>query len=140
MLSIWSDLNTRRLSGIDPERQAMRRRAGASDFKLFAERIANGSLRWCGTLYPTNAYAQDAGMSLSDYEDFVYRAGKLDLDDPITAWLKVDEEQKRIAQFLEQHDEIHVVAPGTDLTYRMGGRKWISCAGTENFPDGEVFT
>ena len=140
MLSIWSDLNTRRLSGIDPERQAMRGRANAPDFKLFAERIASGSLRWCGTLYPTNAYAQDAGMSLSAYEDFVYRAGKLDMDDPISAWLKVDEEQKRIARFLEQHDEIHVVAPGTDLTYRMGGRKWISCAGTENFPDGEVFT
>lgn len=140
LLTIWSDLNTRRLSNIDPERQAMRQRARTGDFKRMSERMGDGSLRWCGTLYPTNAYAQDAGMSLSDYEDFVYRSGKLDQDDPIAAWLKVASEQERIAKFLEQHDEIHVIAPGTDLTYRMGGRKWINCAGTENFPDGEVFT
>ncbi len=79
-------------------------------------------------------------MSLSDYEDFVYGAGKLDLDDPVTAWQAVRAEQQRIADFLEQHDEIHIVAPGTDITYRVGGRKWINCAGTENFPDGEVFS
>jgi aminopeptidase len=140
MLSIWSELNTRRLSGIDPERQAIRQRARTAEFKLMAERISNGSLRWCGTLYPTNAHAQDAGMSLSDYEKFVYEAGKLNLDDPVAAWRQVEAEQERIARFLEQHDEIHILAPGTDLTYRMGGRKWINCAGTENFPDGEVFT
>ncbi|HEU5379866.1 MAG TPA: aminopeptidase [Ktedonobacteraceae bacterium] len=140
LLTIWSDLNTRHLSGIDPERQAIRKRVHTPDFKRMSERLGAGLMRWCGTLYPTNAYAQDAGMSLSAYEDFVYRSGKLDLDDPVAAWQKVAAEQERIAKYLEQHDEIHILAPGTDLTYRMGGRKWINCAGTENFPDGEVFT
>lgn len=138
--TIWASENTRHLSGVDPERIALRKRSHASISKTMLKRISNGSLRWCGTLYPTNAHAQDAGMSLSDYEAFVYGAGKLDLDDPVAAWLQVDEEQKRIATFLEQHDEIRIVASGTDLTYRMGGRRWISCAGTSNFPDGEVFT
>ena len=140
LLTISADLNTRRLSGIDPARLALRGRANAFSTEILLERIGNGSLKWCGTLHPTNAYAQDAGMSLSAYEDFVYNAGKLNLDDPVAAWLQVEAEQERIIQFLQQHDEIHVVAPDTDLTYRMGGRKWINCAGTQNFPDGEVFT
>lgn len=139
-LTIWAEENTRALSGIDPKRIARKREARAPLFKRALERMANGVERWCGTLYPTQAHAQDARMSLSAYEDFVYGAGLLNLDDPIAAWRKIDEEQQRIANFLAQHDEIHIVAPDTDITYRVGGRKWISCAGTENFPDGEVFT
>ncbi len=79
-------------------------------------------------------------MSLADYEDFVYGAGLLDQADPAAGWLKVRAEQQRIADFLSQHDEIHIVSKDTDLTYRVGGRHWINCAGTENFPDGEVFS
>ncbi|GAC1354603.1 MAG: aminopeptidase [Ktedonobacteraceae bacterium] len=139
-LAIWASQNTRALSKIPPERIAMRDKAYAPLSKRFLERAASGELHWCGTLFPTQAHAQDAGMSLSDYEDFVYGAGLLDQDDPAASWRKIDEEQKHIASFLEQHNEIHIVAPGTDITYRVGGRKWVSCAGSENFPDGEVFT
>lgn len=140
VLDIWAEVNTRSLSGVDPKRMALRRAARASLFKKALERMASGESRWCGTLFPTNAYAQDAGMPLSDYEDFVFGAGMLDKDDPVAAWRKVYEEQQRIVDFLSQRDEIHIVAPGTDITYRVDGRKWINCAGTENFPDGEVFT
>ena len=140
MLEVWASENTRALSGVDPARMAMRRAARVELFKRGLERLAKGESRWCGTLYPTNAHAQDAGMSLSDYEDFVYKAGRLDLDDPVAAWKQVHKEQQRVVDFLERHDEIHIVAPGTDITYRAAGRKWINCAGTENFPDGEVFT
>jgi aminopeptidase len=139
-LTIWSEQNTRAMSHIDPERIARRRESHAALTKRSLERMGNGSLRWCGTIYPTNAYAQDAKMSLSDYEDFVFGAGLLDLEDPVAAWRKVHAEQQRVADFLAQHDEIHIVAPGTDITYRVGGRRWVNCAGTENFPDGEVFT
>jgi aminopeptidase len=139
-LVIWAQQNTRALSGIDPARMALQRSAYAPLFKRALDRMANGEVRWCGTLFPTHAHAQDAGMSLSDYEDFVYGVGLLDLDDPVAAWRKVHAEQQRIVEYLEQHDEIHIVSPGTDIRYRVGGRKWINCAGTENFPDGEVFS
>lgn len=139
-LTIWAQRNSRELSGVDPARMALRRSAHAATLKRMLERIASGDARWCGTLFPTHSSAQDAGMSLSDYEDFVYNTGLLDRDDPIAAWQQVHKEQQRVVEFLEQHDEIHIVAPGTDLTYRVGGRKWINCAGTENFPDGEVFS
>lgn len=139
-LMIWASQNTRALSKVNPERIALRDKANAAISKRFLERAAAGELHWCGTLFPTQAHAQDAGMSLSDYEDFVYGAGLLDQSDPGAAWRRIDEEQQRIATYLEQHDEIHIVAAGTDLTYHVRGRKWISCAGTANFPDGEVFT
>jgi aminopeptidase len=139
-LNIWASQNTRALSKVNPARIALREKATAEISKRFLERAAKGELQWCGTLFPTQAHAQDAGMSLSDYEDFVYGAGLLDQSDPAAAWRKIDQEQQRIATYLEQHDEIHIVAPDTDLTYSVRGRKWVSCAGTVNFPDGEVFT
>jgi aminopeptidase len=139
-LTIWGTQNTKELSGVDPRRMAIRREAHSTLFKHELERMAKGEKRWCGTMFPTHAHAQDAGMSLSDYEDFVYGAGLLDEDDPVAGWRKVHQEQQRIVDFLDQRDEIHIIAPGTDITYKVGGRKWINCAGTENFPDGEVFS
>lgn len=139
-LTIWGSQNTKSLSGVDPRRMARRREARASLFKRALERLGSGEARWCGTLFPTNAQAQEAAMSLSDYENFVFGAGLLNEDDPIAGWRKVRSEQQHIADYLGQHDEIHIIAPGTDITYRAGGRKWINCAGTVNFPDGEVFT
>ncbi|GCE26454.1 aminopeptidase [Dictyobacter alpinus] len=139
-LIIIADENTRALSNTDPQKQALHSAAQANISKRFIERAASNELRWSLTLYPTQAHAMDAGMSLSDYENFVFDAGLLDQDDPVAAWKKVQEEQQHIADYLDKHNEIHIVAPGTDLTYRVGGRKWINCAGDKNFPDGEVFT
>ncbi|GER85211.1 MAG: aminopeptidase [Thermogemmatispora sp.] len=139
-LYVWGEENTRALSSVDPKRLALYQRARQALVSRRLEREANGEARWCGTLFPTHAYAQDAGMSLSSYEEFVFTAGMLDAPDPIGAWRRVYEEQQRIAAFLRQHDELHIVAPGTDLRLRVGGRQWINCAGKVNFPDGEVFT
>jgi aminopeptidase len=139
-MHIWADENTRSFSSVDPRRMALRQGARRELIKRTLEREARGEARWCGTLFPTHAHAQDAGMSLSAYEDFVFRAGLLDREDPIAAWEAVRAEQQRIADFLETRDELHIIAPGTDLTLRVGGRKWVNCAGKVNFPDGEVFS
>jgi len=139
-MNIIADVNTKSLSGVDPQRMAMVGQARQPLMARYMERAANDELHWNLTLYPTQAHAQDAGMSLAEYEDFVFGAGLLDEEDPVAAWRKVETEQQKIADYLEGHDEIHIVAPGTDLTYRVGGRKWINACGTHNFPDGEVFT
>ncbi len=140
LLSIWADYNTKSMSGIDPKRIAITQAAGAERFQRYIERIGTHELRWCGTLFPTNANAQDAGKSLSDYEDFVYGAGLLNELDPIAAWKKFHASQQHVVDYLNQKKEIHIVAPGTDITYRTEGRTWVNCCGNENFPDGEVFT
>jgi aminopeptidase len=139
-ISILASENTRALSAADPQKVAARRQATREIQQRVMERAAEDKLRWCVTLFPTNAAAQDADMSLADYEEFVYDACKLNEADPVAAWQASRDEQQRIADFLAQAREIHLVAPDTDLTYHVGGRTWINCYGDKNFPDGEVFS
>jgi aminopeptidase len=139
-LYIIADDNTRTLSSADTRRISQRRASRAPLSKRSDERVVEGKMRWCLTLFPTNAHAQDAGMSLDEYADFVFNAGLLHQDDPVAGWKGVHDEQQRICDYLMKHDEIHIIAPGTDITYRVGGRKWINADGKVNFPDGEVFS
>jgi aminopeptidase len=139
-LFIMSGENTRYLSGVDPQKVALRRKAGRAMNERFYERVNAGEANWSLTIYPTLGAAQDADMSLADYEDFVYTAGKLDADDPVAEWQAVHVEQQRIADFLATKQVIRLVAPDTDLTYHTAGRSWINADGEKNFPDGEVFS
>jgi aminopeptidase len=139
-LGIWGAWNTRALSGVDPRRQAMRREATRELQRRYLERASRGELRWVGTQYPSLADAQEAEMSLSEYEDFVFGAGLLDHPDPIASWQRVRAEQDRIIALLERRNTLVVRGPDVDLTVRTGGRKWINAAGEHNFPDGEIFT
>jgi aminopeptidase len=139
-IAIEAEANTRGLTGVDPARQARHARAREPLRKRYFERSAAGELRSVVTLYPTHATAQDAEMSLDEYEDFVYRAGLLDNDDPVSAWKALGERFVRLAGWLGGKRELRVVGDGTNLTLGVAGRTWIPCDGRENFPDGEVFT
>jgi aminopeptidase len=135
-----SEVNTRSLTGVDPARQAIAARARERLRDTQLERAAAGEMRWLVTLFPTNASAQDAEMSLPQYEDFVFGAGLLDREDPVAEWRRLGERVRLLGEWLGTKDEIRVVSNGTDLTLGVGGRTWIPCDGKENFPDGEVFT
>jgi aminopeptidase len=139
-ISIMAAENTKSLSGADPQKVALRSQALRELRERLFARSASGELNWAITLFPTQAAAQDAEMSLADYEDFVYGAGKLDEDDPVAAWQAVHDSQQRIADILKAKRVIRLVAPGTDLTYHTAGREWINADGQKNFPDGEIFT
>jgi aminopeptidase len=135
-----AESNTRSLSGVDPARQARAATARAPLRDTFMARAAAGELRWTTTLFPTQASAQDAEMSLPEYEDFVYGAGKLDADDPVAEWSAFEAELERLAAFLGTRRELRVIGPGTDLRVGIAGRSWVASGGHENFPDGECFT
>ena len=139
---IWieADANTRSLSGVDPARQARFARAREAMRDRYFERTASGELRSVVTLFPTRAAAQDAEMSLAQYEDFVYRAGFLDRAEPVKEWEALGGTLRRLSDWLGARRELRVVAEGTDLKASVEGRTWIACDGKENFPDGEVFT
>jgi aminopeptidase len=132
--------NTKRLSNIDPTRLARWERATEGLRNRYLERAANGELRWVLTQFPTEAAAQDAEMSLTQYEDFVYGAGFLDDPDPVGRWREFGGRIDAVADFLSTKDELRIVAEDTDLTFRTAGRVWLRAKGQENFPDGEVFT
>jgi len=140
-IGIWAEENTRSLTNCDPQRLAMSQRARKKVFETFMKRAADKRLNWVGTQFPTQAVAQDAEMSLSEYADFVFRAGLLHEPDPVAAWKKVSERQQRLVDLLSQKKSYRVVAAnGTDVRMDLTGRSWINCDGHENFPDGEVFT
>lgn len=139
-LTAWGTRNTKMNSNVDPKKLQLKSRGAASWRKIYSERMGDGSLRWCGTQFPTYADAQEASMSLSEYEDFVYGAGLLDMEDPVSEWKKISAYQDRWVKYLNTKKELHFLSEGTDIKVKIEGRKWINCDGKANFPDGEIFT
>ena len=137
---IEADSNTRELAGVDPKRIARFRKANAGLFKIFSDRIAKGDMHWFLTVYPTEAMAQEANMSLSDYREFVFGAGMLNEDDPVAFWKNEAEKQKKLADWLKGRKEAILKGANIDLSLSIEGRTFIPCAGDQNFPDGEIFT
>ena len=140
-IGIWGEDNTKALTRANPKRLGLSESARKPLLEKMMSRAAEGSLKWCGTQFPCHAAAQDAEMSLSEYADFVFKAGLLHLPDPVAAWKAVSEKQQRLTDFLQGKSDYHVkAANGTDVRMSVAGRTWINCDGHENFPDGEVFT
>ncbi len=144
-ISFWSEGNTKYLNRYDPKRLALLQQGRKPVMVKFMQREAEGKVRWVGTQYPTNGAAQDAGMSLKQYEDFVYSAGLLHLPDPAVAWRAVRDRQQGVVNFLQGKKQVRFRAPateghdGTDLRVDVSAATWINCFGDSNFPDGEVF-
>jgi len=140
LISIRAATNTRELSGIDPARQVERRRAMAPIRQTYMQRAASGEFKWTGTLFPTDASAQEADMSLRDFEDFVYGACFCDREDPVAAWEKVHRDQARIIAWLDGRKHVRVSGPNADLELSIEGRTFVNSDGHHNMPSGEVFT
>ena len=140
VLEIYSSDNTRSLNNMDPNRQALLAKGSQSIRAIGMRRITENRPR-CLTLFPTNAHAQDAEMSLGEFEDFVFHACLLDgEEDPADRWREVSKMQQEIVDWLAGKREVHVEAPGTDLTMSIEGRNFVNSDGKRNFPSGEVFT
>lgn len=140
LIAIQASNNTKSLSRVNPEKMVIAQRAEGPMMQAFLERAGRGEVKWTGTLFPTNAFAQDAEMSLSEYEDFVYSACMPDLNDPAGYWRKVSAQQQRIVDWLKGKKRVHVIGRETDLRLSIEGRSFINCACHENVPDGEIFT
>ncbi|MDQ3458744.1 MAG: aminopeptidase [Deinococcota bacterium] len=134
-LRIGGAANSRALQGADKSRLS---RLAKRNRPVQNHRVNH--TKWCGTLFPTQAGAQDAGMSLDDYERFVYDAMFLLDDDPVAKWAELEVYQARVIDRLKEADEVRIVAAGTDLRMSVKGRTWINSAAGHNMPSGEVFT
>ncbi len=132
--------NTRSLTNVDPSRMVLYQQARTELMKISMKRSAAGELRWTYVVFPTNAYAQDAEMSLEEYEDFVYRACLPDLSDPVGYWRRFSERQQKVVEWLKGRQRLRVVGPDTDLRISISGRTFMNCDGHYNMPDGEVYT
>jgi aminopeptidase len=132
--------NSRSLSGIDSTRIARTRKAGAELSSKLMQRSADGTHRWCLTVYPTHAMAQDADMNLVDYREFVYGAGMLDEADPVAFWKEEGRKQQALAEWLKGHDRVTLKGSDVDIKLSIKDRLFELSDGKYNFPDGEIFT
>jgi len=139
-ISILGEENTKALSSVDPAKQVLRAQSRTELMKISMQRSATGELRWTLAMFPTNACAQDAEMSLSEYEDFVYGSCLPDMDDPVGYWQRFSAWQQKIVDWLKDRERVHLTGPETDLHLGIAGRPFINCDGKYNMPDGEVFT
>ena len=142
LIKIRAESNTRTLSSVDSAKQTERRKAISTLLNAQMQRGAAGALKWVVTQYPTAAYAQDAEMSLREYEDFVYGACHVaDGDeDPVAFWKQTEAEQQRLVDYLKGKDRVQVRSANCDLTLSIQGRTFLNAAGHHNLPDGEIYT
>ena len=140
VLTVRAVENTKSLTNADPKKQAASAKASGVLSRRLQERAAKGELDWCLTQFPCNASAQDAEMSLPEYEDFVLRACLVHLEDPVAAWKGVHRRQAKLCAFLGKRKTLRVVKGDTDLTVSVAGRTWINSSGRTNMPSGEIYT
>jgi aminopeptidase len=139
-LNIRAPFNLRELADVDPDRNRKRQEAFAPHLKQYFERTADRRLKRNLCQYPTDAAAQEAGMSLGAYEQFVYGACGLLTEDPIGYWLGVRQHQQRVVDYLNACTEVRFRGEGTDIQFSTKGRRWINSDGQTNMPSGEVYT
>lgn len=139
-LYIRAPFNLRETQNVDKAKSKIRQEAFAEVNKIYFERTATLDLRRSLCQYPTQASAQEAGMSLEEYEHFVFSACKLFDENPVESWLKVRETQQQIVDLLDQRETVRYKGDGIDISFSTKGRKWINSDGRTNMPSGEVYT
>ena len=139
-IRIHSATNTRGLTNIDPNKVQRRSKATGTITEAQMRRGGEGVFKWVTTLYPTEAYAQDASMSLKEYEDFVFGAVHAHEDDPIAYWKSTAVGQQKAIDFLADKGQVVLRGPNVDLTLSIKNRKFVNSTGTHNMPDGEIYT
>ena len=140
LLAIRSTENTKALTNVDPSKQTAVARSQSGLRQQYQDRVAAGELDWCVTQFPCNASAQDAEMSLEEYEDFVLRACLVHKSNPVAAWKGIKRKQAKLCRYLDDVKKIRIVKSGTDISMRVAGRTWINSDGRHNMPSGEIFT
>ncbi|MDF1538591.1 MAG: aminopeptidase, partial [Candidatus Thorarchaeota archaeon] len=124
---IRSPMNTMALANVDPKKIMLSNKANQ---EISAIRL---SKKWCLTVHPCLTLAQQANMSMDEYQDFVYGATLVD-------WKEESKNLFLMKEHLENHSDIRFIGPETDLYAKTEGRIWIASDGKHNMPSGEVFT
>ncbi|MBW3001760.1 aminopeptidase [Candidatus Woesearchaeota archaeon] len=127
-IAIRAPLNTNEFASVDPTKIAMRSKILSPISKWRLQKT-----KWVAFDYPTTAYAQNASMSLHDYQDFAFNAINLN-------WTKLRTRLQKIADAVNSSEKVHVIGPGTDLKFTVKSTRAVLGDGTNNMPGGEVFT
>jgi aminopeptidase len=120
--------NTREWVDLPAERRAL----AAQATSYFLRRTMSHEIPWVSCQYPTQALAQDAGLSLGHFEETLYDAVLID-------WAALEARMRGYADRFDAAAEVRIAAPGTDLTLSLEGRSGDVDGGKTNMPGGEFF-
>lgn len=132
--------NTRAMTNVDARRIQKIQNARRPWTETRMRRAAEGTMKWVGTMFPTEGSAQEAGMSLEEYEDFVFSATFANKSDPVGEWMKLGDMQQKKIDWLKGKKDVRLKGPNIDLELSIDGRVFINACGSRNMPDGEIFT
>jgi aminopeptidase len=135
LINISAPENTRGLSSVDPLRQ---RQNAIARQEIQAHIL--GNVKWMACQFPTNALAQEAGMSLRDYTAFLVKAVGLEHDKPNELWRERGVRQAELVRRLTKADRLEIRSEHTNLSMNVRDRIWINDDGQRNMPGGEVFS
>jgi len=124
----------------DQEKFKILQGANRETNRIYFERTGNGSMRRCLCQYPTQAGADDAEMTLEQYENFVFQSCYLYDEDPVAKWLQVRKKQQVYVDYLNKVDQVQYKGPNIDITFSVKDRIWMNSDGRANMPSGEVFS
>jgi aminopeptidase len=139
-IRVHSATNTHGQTNADAEKSTRRAKALSTITEAQFRRGGEGKFKWVTTLYPTDGYAQDANMSLKEYEDFVFDAVHANEADPVSFWKNVELKQQSAVDFMKNKSQVILRGPNVDLTLSVKGRTFMNSFGTFNMPDGEIYT
>ena len=135
------------LAGIDSNRIAKYQEAFAKAYKRLMEAISSMSIswtiigaaspRWAQKVFPDAATPEEATELLWEA---IFKTTRIDQPDPEAAWKAHDQKLREKAAWLnnEQFDQLHYMAPGTDLVVGLPKNHIWEGAGAFN-PRGEEF-
>lgn len=139
-LYIRAPFNLREDQNVDANKSKIRQEALKASNERYFARTATRDLKRNLCQFPTQANAQEAGMSLEEYQNFIFGACKLFDDDPVQSWLNVRKNQQQFTDLLNSHENIHYKGENIDIKFSTKGRIWINSDGQTNMPSGEIYT
>lgn len=129
-IGILTTTNTRSLANCDSKKMAARQKI----IKPISNYICNGKphIKRSSVAYPCQALAQEAEMSLTEYENFVYGACLQD-------WKRIGRRVNQILKVFQKGKSVHLIGEGVDLKFKIHGKLAKSDLDGENIPMGEIF-
>ncbi len=135
------------MKDVDPKKMSRQNKAMAQGLELYRTRLMSNQNVWCVASIPTEAWALkvfpdvEKDLSVEKLWDAIYKAVRVDEDDPVKAWHDHQKQLNRRLSFLNGH-RFHALhyknGKGTDVTLQLPeDHVWVG--GGDRGPHGAIF-
>ena len=129
-IGVYTESNTRELTNVPGEKISRRQKVT----EPISTYIVDGKpdIRRLTMAYPCRAHAQEASMSLQEWENYVY-------DSCLIEWREFAKTLTKRNKKFEEGKEVELKGEGVDLKFSIKGQNSVADKGEENMPGGEIF-